>query len=462
MEDIKAVGAFREYLREWCEILEQVCEPAVLLDSQFSLVHMNDEFLKISGHEREEVINRNFADVFIPEERRVKVKNTQLLIQSGIVEMQRYEESEFRTKDGNTLIMGWNNSTIQDKDGKFLGVSCIGENISHKVLRVPDGNSKSTTECILLPQRLPMCESATDYEVIRSIARDTGRVQLAVHRHTKEHVAIKLLKKELMTTEEQERARREIKIMKHLTSLNNPHIVKLIDGKESDTHFTIILEYLSGGELLSYVKQHGGLSEPEAQRLFNQLVVAIECCHSQNIIHRDIKLQNVLLSDSNDIKLIDFGLSNFMDKGVFRTTFCGTPLYAAPEILLGTRYQGPEVDVWSLGVVLYVMLTTEFPFKTIGDVLRGTLKDPPKVSSECVDLLRKVLVVEPSARATLSDILSHPWLSKNLNSPQAASPGQESSMKAPKRSQIDSDSSDGSESEQPVKKPKLTEEREST
>jgi len=226
-------------------------------------------------------------------------------------------------------------------------------------------------------------------------------------------VAVKSMRKDLMKPEEIERARREIEIMQQLTKLNNPYIIKLIGAEETATHFNLVVEYLSGGELVALILKNKGLSEAHAHRLFKQILCAIECCHQNSIIHRDIKLQNIMLDANNNIKLIDFGLSNFVEVGRFRNTFCGTPAYASPEILLGTSYKGPEVDLWSLGVVLYCMLTSEFPFTTIGDILKGTFKQPEGISSECSDLLQKMLTVKKEARATLPDVLNHSWIKRS-------------------------------------------------
>jgi len=422
----------------------------------------------LTGWKKEELLHCNWSDVFIPTERREKVKNTHILIQSGLVEIPTYEENELVTKDGHRLIIGWNNTTLKDSNGNFIGVSHIGEIITKKVLQITGNNVSATSiDKAIVPQVEYSPISGTvvgNYVVIKPIkGGETGHVQLALHKETREPVAVKVLKKELMTPEEQERARREMKIMKLLTSLKNPYIVRLLEAQETDTHFTLIVEYLSGGELLSYIKQQKGLSEQEAQRLFKQLLCAIECCHSQKIIHRDIKLQNILLDGNNDLKLIDFGLSNFTSKGLFRNTFCGTPAYAAPEILLGTQYEGPEVDVWSLGVVLYVMLTTEFPFNTIGDILKGSFKEPSGISQGCLDLLKSMLTIDKDQRTTLSEVLNHSWVLKHFD---PASPGTDSgdvtegsSTNSPQGSPldtVDSPDHDGVSEDRPLKKRKLT------
>jgi serine/threonine protein kinase len=252
-----------------------------------------------------------------------------------------------------------------------------------------------------------------DYILLKALGGENGHVQLAIHKTTQKKVAVKTLKKDQMNEEELERARREIKIMEKLTQLDNPHIIKLIDWHETPTNFNLIVEYVSGGELVSLIKEKGGLTEEQSKRLFKQMVSALSCCHQQNIIHRDLKLQNILLDSEGNIKLIDFGLSNFVETGVFRNTFCGTPAFAPPEILLGTEYKGPEVDLWSLGVVLYAMITAEFPFKTVGEILKGKYAEPSDVSSECRDLLKRLLVVKKEDRLDVEGISKHPWLTRD-------------------------------------------------
>jgi len=211
-------------------------------------------------------------------------------------------------------------------------------------------------------------------------------------------------------TQQLERSRREIEILKQLTKLDNTYIVKFIDSIETDSHLCMIEEYVSGGQLGALIVKKHGLSERCVHKIFKQILCAIECCHKNNIIHRDIKLSNIMVDENKDIKLIDFGVSNFIGEGIFRTTFCGTPAFVAPEILLGDKYWGPEVDLWSMGVVLYSMLMAEFPFKCIANILNGEFREPLTISKECLDLLKRMLVVKKENRETLDGVINHPWI----------------------------------------------------
>jgi len=196
-----------------------------------------------------------------------------------------------------------------------------------------------------------------------------GRVYLGRNVSTNQEVAVKCLFKKNMSPEDITRATREITILK---KLRHPHVCNLFDWYNTEDFIYLVMEYASGGELFDHMKSRGKLSENEARHFFKQILSAVDFCHSNNIIHRDLKDKNILLDFQSNIKLIDFGLSNFSD-GVLRDrTYCGTPAYSAPEMILGSKYRGPEVDVWSLGVLLYNMVSGRMPFRTINDISQGT------------------------------------------------------------------------------------------
>eukprot|EP01118_Nematostelium_gracile_P000767 TRINITY_DN10774_c0_g1_i1.p1 TRINITY_DN10774_c0_g1~~TRINITY_DN10774_c0_g1_i1.p1 ORF type:complete len:496 (+),score=95.67 TRINITY_DN10774_c0_g1_i1:191-1489(+) len=400
--------------RRFAVLLENLPLASLMLNADWKIIFVNNQLLQLTSWTKEEILDHEWVDIFVPPDKREKIRNMILLVSLGLLEVPKYEETEVETKYGTRLIIGWNYTVIKDKQGSLLGLSAVGNTISNepkvgseeeiKPTKISDGEIRSTEET-------PKSPKNTQFSIIRPLkSGENVSVQLALDLHTKCQVAMKTLRKEVMKPDEIERARREIQIMEQLNALNNPHIVKLIASEETPQYFNMIVEYVSGGELMALVKENKGLSEQQAHKLFKQLLCAIECCHANQIIHRDIKLQNILLDENRNIKLIDFGLSNFVEKGIFRNTFCGTPAYAPPEILLGNQYTGPEVDLWSLGVVLYSMLTTEFPFHTIGDILKGKFKAPEKISAECLDLLTKVLMVKKEERATLEDVLKHPWV----------------------------------------------------
>jgi serine/threonine protein kinase len=150
------------------------------------------------------------------------------------------------------------------------------------------------------------------------------------------------------------------------------------------------------------------LSEDNTRHIFKQLVDVVQYCHTLKIIHRDIKHKNILFDEKGNLKLIDFGLSNWSCQG--NMSFCGTPAYASPEMLLGVPYMGPEVDVWSLGIVLYSTVTGKLPFTTVVDMVKGQYSLPSSLSPECRDLIQQCLQVEAAKRVTVDKIMEHPWM----------------------------------------------------
>ncbi|KAF9085590.1 Protein kinase [Mortierella sp. AD031] len=186
-----------------------------------------------------------------------------------------------------------------------------------------------------------------------------GKVKRAVHSLTGHTVAIKIINKNKVVNQDMfARVKREIQYLK---LLRHPHIIKLYEVISTPTSIYMVIEY-AGGELFNYIVDNTRLSEEEARRFFQQIVCAIEYCHRHKIVHRDLKPENLLLDPSMNVKIADFGLSNIMTDGDFLKTSCGSPNYAAPEVISGKLYAGPEVDVWSCGVILYVMLCGRLPF----------------------------------------------------------------------------------------------------
>uniref|UniRef100_A0A8C5E7V5 non-specific serine/threonine protein kinase n=1 Tax=Gouania willdenowi TaxID=441366 RepID=A0A8C5E7V5_GOUWI len=206
---------------------------------------------------------------------------------------------------------------------------------------------------------------------------------------------------------------REVRIMK---GLNHPNIVQLFEVIETDKTLYLIMEYASGGEVFDYLVSHGRMKEVEARAKFRQIVSAVHYCHTKNIVHRDLKAENLLLDADANIKIADFGFSNEFTLGNKLDTFCGSPPYAAPELFQGKKYDGPEVDVWSLGVILYTLVSGSLPFdgqnlKELRErVLRGKYRVPFYMSTDCEGILRRFLVLNPSKRCTLEQVMKDKWI----------------------------------------------------
>ncbi|KAK0720640.1 kinase-like domain-containing protein [Lasiosphaeris hirsuta] len=256
------------------------------------------------------------------------------------------------------------------------------------------------------------------YNIVKTLGEGSfGKVKLAVHRGTGQQVALKIIpRKKLISRDMQGRVEREIE---YLQLLRHPHIIKLFTVIKTPTEIIMVLEY-AGGELFDYIVQHGKMKEDEARRFFQQMLCAVEYCHRHKIVHRDLKPENLLLDENLNVKVADFGLSNIMSDGNFLKTSCGSPNYAAPEVIGGKLYAGPEVDVWSCGVILYVLLVGRLPFddehipSLFAKIARGSYMVPTWMSPGAAGLIKKMLVVNPVQRATIEEIRQDPWFLKDL------------------------------------------------
>ncbi|XP_061087607.1 MAP/microtubule affinity-regulating kinase 3a isoform X7 [Conger conger] len=253
-----------------------------------------------------------------------------------------------------------------------------------------------------------------NYRLLRTIGKGNfAKVKLARHILTGREVAIKIIDKTQLNPTSLQKLFREVRIMK---ILNHPNIVKLFEVIETEKTLYLIMEYASGGEVFDYLVAHGRMKEKEARAKFRQIVSAVQYCHQKHIVHRDLKAENLLLDADMNIKIADFGFSNEFTLGNKLDTFCGSPPYAAPELFQGKKYDGPEVDVWSLGVILYTLVSGSLPFdgqnlKELRErVLRGKYRIPFYMSTDCENLLKRFLVLNPAKRGTLEQIMKDRWI----------------------------------------------------
>ncbi|XP_069118685.1 MAP/microtubule affinity-regulating kinase 3-like isoform X13 [Argopecten irradians] len=252
------------------------------------------------------------------------------------------------------------------------------------------------------------------YRLIKTIGKGNfAKVKLAKHVPTGREVAIKIIDKTQLNPSSLQKLFREVRIMK---LLDHPNIVKLFEVIETEKTLYLVMEYASGGEVFDYLVAHGRMKEKEARAKFRQIVSAVQYCHQKHIVHRDLKAENLLLDGDMNIKIADFGFSNEFVPGNKLDTFCGSPPYAAPELFQGKKYDGPEVDVWSLGVILYTLVSGSLPFdgqnlKELRErVLRGKYRIPFYMSTDCENLLKKFLVLNPTKRASLENIMRDKWM----------------------------------------------------
>ncbi|KAM4742580.1 LOW QUALITY PROTEIN: serine/threonine-protein kinase SIK2 [Anableps anableps] len=256
------------------------------------------------------------------------------------------------------------------------------------------------------------------YDIERTLGKGNfAVVKLARHRITKTEVAIKIIDKTQLDAVNLEKIYREVQIMK---MLDHPHIIKLYQVMETKNMLYLVTEYAKNGEIFDYLAKHGRLSELEARRKFWQILSAVEYCHNRNIVHRDLKAENLLLDGHMNIKIADFGFANFFQPGEPLATWCGSPPYAAPEVFEGQQYEGPQLDIWSMGVVLYVLVCGALPFDgpTLPvlrqRVLEGRFRIPYFMTEDCEHLIRRMLVLDPSKRLSLAQIKEHKWMTLDV------------------------------------------------
>ena len=259
-------------------------------------------------------------------------------------------------------------------------------------------------------------------------------VKLGIHKLTKTQVAVKIVNKNELDEENLTKIAREIEIMRRLSHKN---IIQLYQVMESDSFMYIITEYASNGEIFDWLVENKKMSESQAAGTFSQILNAVNYCHLNNVVHRDLKAENLLLDHEGNIKLADFGFSNYFSAGQALRTWCGSPPYAAPELFEGREYDGPRADIWSLGVILYVLVSGSLPFDgaTLQElrsrIVSCQYRIPFYLSRDCELLLRGLLVVDPARRLSLQQISQHRWVTKHLERPGLEEVGERSERSAP-------------------------------
>ncbi|AET39354.1 serine/threonine protein kinase KIN1 Ecym_4291 [Eremothecium cymbalariae DBVPG len=293
-------------------------------------------------------------------------------------------------------------------------------------------------------------KSLGDWDFLETVgAGSMGKVKLAKHRYTNELCAIKIVNRATKSfihkqqqqqlpppSNEEELMERRKKLEKEISRdkrtireaslgqiLYHPHICRLFEMCTMSNHFYMLFEYVSGGQLLDYIIQHGSLRERHARKFARGIASALQYLHMNNIVHRDLKIENIMISSSGEIRIIDFGLSNLYDPKKQLHTFCGSLYFAAPELLKAHPYTGPEVDIWSFGVVLYVLVCGKVPFDDENasvlheKIKQGKVEYPQHLSIDVISLLSKMLVVDPLKRATLKQVVNHQWMQKGYDFP---------------------------------------------
>ncbi|VAH92966.1 unnamed protein product [Triticum turgidum subsp. durum] len=258
------------------------------------------------------------------------------------------------------------------------------------------------------------------YEMGRVLGHGNfGRVHIARDLRTGRAVAVKVVAKDKVVRAGMvEQIKREIAVMKRVS---HPNIVELHEVMATRSKIYLALELVRGGELFSRIERSGRVTEDVARRYFRQLISAVDFCHARGVYHRDLKPENLLLDEAGNLKVVDFGLSALADHaradGLLHT-LCGTPGYAAPEVLRDKGYDGAKADLWSCGVILYVLLAGSLPFPDDNVVTmykkaqRGDYRCPPWFSTDARRLIPKLLDPDPDTRITVAQLVETPWFKK--------------------------------------------------
>lgn len=264
-----------------------------------------------------------------------------------------------------------------------------------------------------------MVKTVGDYKLLKTLGEGSfSKVKSAVHVPTGKVYAIKIIDMNLVKENNMDKQlEREIKVMK---IMNHPNLIKLHAVLHSPKNYFLVLDLAEGGELFNKLAQDGPLPEAAARSYFQQLIDALDYMHKHNTIHRDLKPENLLLDSEGNLKIADFGLSIMANStSDLLKTRCGTPNYVAPEIFCANGYVGPPADLWSAGVILFVMLAAALPFDapTLPELARQIMKVqityPKSFPPGAVNLMKHIIVAAPEERYTIEQIRNDPWFKVN-------------------------------------------------
>ncbi|PRP88827.1 serine/threonine-protein kinase [Planoprotostelium fungivorum] len=358
-----------------CEESEKIF---VTVDGTIVDIHDNI-FPVVFGYDRPDIVGQNISVLFTSKEGSPMLGKSVSPYQSPILQKSPTMERQKWSRPGTYY------DVIQMKDGSLCDVIVEITQEEKEGPRVLVGKIKRKMEFVQKKTDPTSTTKVGHWIIQETIGQGShGKVRLGIHSTTRQRAAVKSVKKSKTNPEELEKIRREISIMR---LISHPNIT-----------------------LRHHLKSYPGRKFPDdlCRRYFGQLLSAVSHCHTYHVIHRDIKHENILLSeDTQDIILIDFGMSNYEMETKFLSTFCGSPAFCAPEMFLAKQYRGPEVDVWSMGVCLYSIATGELPFDNVGAILSGEYNRNVEIPIELMDLLSKMMKVDPQERISIEGIRNH-------------------------------------------------------
>ena len=400
-----------------------------------------EENIDVKSKEKNNINNKK---IFKEEDSDNNKENDEYKIKENIIEGNKKEK---RSSENNTLnnyieINNNNNENIEKEENKKDKIKETEEDLLCNIKKGKEdeekedekSNMSQSRDCLYYQNELNKLstyiktyysekklypESNTQFYLFgREIGHGAfGKVNLCLHIGSGHLVAMKtFVKKDSKYKESKEKLKNEVEV---LSKLHHPFINQILDNFETDTHFFIVMEYICG-DLLSFIRKRNKLNEQISKMIFKQIIEGLKYIHKKNIIHRDIKLDNILIDTTNTVKICDFGVSRKIEKGQKIYERCGTPAYIAPEIYKKIGYTGFQSDVWSAGITLYYILSGNLPFKgnniheLENAILFGEYKKIKDVSFEANDIINKMLKLDPKERITIDEILKHPWL-KNVN-----------------------------------------------
>lgn len=296
--------------------------------------------------------------------------------------------------------------------------TAVSQPPNHNIPTSPVTHRSSKQEPPKIPKTIGL------YKLGRTLGEGTyGKVKLGTHMHTGLEVAVKIMRPH--ETNNRAEVEREISVLK---LLQHPNIVRLFEVIEDENgRIFLVLELVAGGELFDYIVARGRVKEKEARKFFRQIISGVEYCHANLVVHRDLKPENLLLDIDGNVKINDFGFSNLIRPGKLFNTFCGSPIYAPPEIILEKEYVGPTVDIWSMGVILYALVNGQLPWRLgkngriidIDKLLAGQFEvsASANLTKGVKDLMNRMIVADPNNRATLGEVRNHPWICEGYDGP---------------------------------------------